>query len=611
MLDPAKNVCITGKNKNVFIFALQRLSNKKGPGGKQVNAPADIRANTTGAHIFCQALSRHGVEVIFGQSIPSALFLAAPEYGIQQVGYRTENAGAAMADAYARVSHKVPVVTGQNGPAATLLVAGLAEALKASIPIVAIVQDVHRKMTDKNAFQELDHLELFKGVSKWIKRVSEVDRIEDYIDMAFTAAASGRPGPAVIVAPIDLFDEAAMGSQQSRQSNLGHFPLDRIAPDPACIEEAADMIASANAPIIIAGGGVHVSGAHEALASLQETASLPVATTSMGKGAASERHPLTLGPVGYFMGTRSKTKFLRPMITEADVVVLVGNRTNQNGTDSWSLYPRNARFIQIDVDPEEIGRNYEADIRIVADARLGLSNLEQALQKRDLAKRHAAREDLKNKIAEGRRLHLEELERVVDWDKSPIRPERMMKELDQILQPEDVVVADASYSSVWVANFLTASKPGQRFVTPRGIAGLGWGLPYALGVKTALPESRVFGLVGDGGFAHVWSELETARRMGLNVTLIVLNNQILGYQKHAEKVIWGDHSDVVNFQPVDHAAIARACGVNGIRIERPEDFGPALKAAATDENTTVLDVVTDERAYPPVTLFEGNDRLSY
>lgn len=576
-----------------------------------MNSPAKGRTNTTGAHVFCDALKRHGVEVIFGQSIPSALFLAAPHYGIRQIGYRTENAGAAMADAYARVSHKVPVVTGQNGPAATLLVPGLAEALKASIPVVAIVQDVHRKMTDKNAFQELDHLELFKGVAKWIKRVSEADRIEDYIDMAFTAAASGRPGPAVLIAPIDMFDEAVSGGTANRQSSLGNFPLDRTAPDPDRVAAAADLIAAAKAPIVIAGGGAHVSGAHDALAALQEAAALPIATTAMGKGTVSETHPLSLGPVGYFMGTRGRSKFLRPLVTEADVVVLVGNRTNQNGTDSWSLYPKDARYIQIDVDPEEIGRNYEVDVRIVADARLGLTALTEALKARDLSKRMEGRAALETQIATGLQKHRDELQAVVDWDKAPVRPERMMRDLDAILRPEDIVVADASYSSIWVANFLTARSPGQRFVTPRGLAGLGWGLPFALGAKTARPGARVFGLVGDGGFAHVWSELETARRMGLNITLIVLNNQILGYQKHAEKVIWGDHSDVVNFQAVDHAAIARSCGLNGIRVETAEAFAPALAEAVAGNLATVIDVVTDERAYPPVTIFENSERLNY
>ncbi|MCO5063557.1 MAG: acetolactate synthase catalytic subunit [Rhizobiaceae bacterium] len=568
-------------------------------------------SNMTGAQVFAAALKRHGVEVIFGQSIPSALFLAAPDYGIRQIGYRTENAGAAMADAYARTSHKVPVVTGQNGPAATLLVAGLAEALKASIPVVAIVQDVHRKMTDRNAFQELDHLDLFKGVAKWIRRVSEAERIDDYIDMAFTAAASGRPGPAVLIAPIDMFDEPVARYEHPRQANLGSFPLDRSGPDPKAIEQAAELLASAKAPLVIAGGGVHVSDAADELAELQEVACLPVATTSMGKGAVSEEHPLSLGPVGYFMGTRARGKFLRPMVENADVVLLVGNRTNQNGTDSWSLYPRDARYIQIDIDPQEIGRNYEAEVRIVADARLALQALTEAMKTLDLSARKKARAGVEKTISEGIQAHRKEVARVVDMDKSPLRPERLMRDLNTILTPNDIVVADASYSSIWVANFLEARKAGQRFLTPRGLAGLGWGLPFALGAKAARPDARVVGLVGDGGFAHVWSELETSQRMGLPVTLIVLNNQILGYQKHAEKVIWGDHTDVCDFAAVDHAAIARACGLTGIRVDKPEEFLPALEKAMASRSTVVLDVITDERAFPPVTLFEDKERLDY
>ena len=573
--------------------------------------PTNVKVNTSGAHMFADALSRHGVRDIFGQSIPSALFLCAPQFGIRQIGYRTENAGAAMADAYARISGQVPVVTGQNGPAATLLVAGLAEAFKASIPIVAIVQDVHRKMTDRNAFQELDHLELFKGCAKWIRRISECERIDDYVDMAFTAAASGRPGPAVLIVPIDLFDEKAVRRETPRRANLGRFPLDRAGPDATVIAKAARLLATARRPLIIAGGGVHVSGACEALANLQETASLPVATTTMGKGAVSEKHPLSLGPVGYFMGTRGRCKFMCELVEGADVVLLIGNRTNQNGTDSWQLYPENARYIHIDIDPQEIGRNYEAELRIVADARLAIEALTEALTAADLSKRQTARSDVEKQIAKGLDAHVREVARVVDMDHSPVRPERMMRDLNGVLRADDIVAADASYSSIWVANFLEAQRPGQRILTPRGLAGLGWGLPYALGAKAARPASRVIGLVGDGGFAHVWSELETSRRMGLAITLIVLNNQILGYQKHAEKVIWGDHSDVVDFCPVDHAAIAGACGVEGVRVDEPGAFLPALERALAADITTVIDVITDEHAYPPVMIFENNVRLDH
>ncbi len=160
-----------------------------------------------GAHRLARALKRHGVQVLFGQSLPSALHLVIGPQGMRQIAYRQENAGAAMADGYARACQKVAVVTAQNGPAAALLAPGLAEALKASIPIVAIVQDVRRNQTDRNAFQELDHLDIFRGCAKWVRRVSEMSRIEDYVDMAFTAAASARPGPAVLLIPQDLLIE--------------------------------------------------------------------------------------------------------------------------------------------------------------------------------------------------------------------------------------------------------------------------------------------------------------------------------------------------------------------------------------------------------------------
>ncbi|WP_407520525.1 acetolactate synthase catalytic subunit [Methylobacterium oryzisoli] len=567
--------------------------------------------NMTGADVLASALQRHGVREVFGQSIPSALFLAAPSYGIRQVGYRTENAGAAMADAFARVSGRVGVVAAQNGPAATLLVPGLAEALKASIPVVAIVQDVNRRFTDKNAFQELDHFALFSGVAKWVRRIGDPGRIDDYVDMAFAAAASGRPGPAVLLVPLDVLDERAEidAVAPRRAASLGTYPLDRTVADPARIAEAAALIAGAERPLVIAGGGVHSSGASAELAALQALG-LPVGTTVMGKGAVDETHPLSLGVVGYFMAPRGRSAHLREVVTGADVVVLVGNRANQNGTDSWSLYPRDARYVHIDVDGAEIGRNYEA-LRLAGDAKLTLAALTEALQGSGLPGSQGNRAALEARIAAAREHHREDMARLVDLDAVPVRPERILAEIDAVLTPETIAVADASYASIWIANFLTARKAGQRFLTPRGIAGLGWGLPFALGAKVARPDAPVICVTGDGGFGHVWSELETARRMKLPVVLVVLNNQILGYQKHAELSLFGNFTDVCHFEAVDHAAIARACGCAGVRIERPGDLAEALRTALAADGVTVIDVVTDQRAYPPITSFEGKDALAY
>jgi acetolactate synthase I/II/III large subunit len=558
-----------------------------------------------GAYILARALQRHGVELMFGQSLPSALYLVAAELGIRQIGYRTENAGAAMADGYARVSHKVAVVTAQNGPAAALLAPGLAEALKASVPIVAVVQEVQRNQTDKNAFQELDLFDIFRGCSKWVRRVNEASRIEDYVDMAFVAAASGRPGPTVLLCPQDLLVEpAAIAGAPVRRAALGTYPLDRSVADPTRIEEAARLLAQAAKPLIVAGGGVHLSGAYEALARIQDAVGIPVATTSMGKGAVNERHPLSIGMIGYFMGTRGMAKHLRGLVDEADVILFVGDRTNQNGTDSWTLFPPGAQYIHIDVDGQEIGRNYEA-LRLVGDARLTLEHLARALMKEDLGRRREARSAIEHAIIGARRAFREEARAMMDSGAIPIRPERLMHELNKVLKADSVVVCDASYSPIWAANYLTAQRGGMRFLAGRGLAGLGWGLPAALGTKLAVGEREVFCIAGDGGFAHMWSELETARRMGIKVIVILLNNQMLAYQRHAEDIKYGDHTDACILSPVDHAAIARACGCEGEKIEKPAQFGPALQRAIDARVTTVLDVIIDPNAYPPITTFEG------
>jgi len=184
-----------------------------------------------------------------------------------------------------------------------------------------------------------------------------------------------------------------------------------------------------------------------------------------------------------------------------------------------------------------------------------------------------------------------------------------MTDLQTILTPESIVVTDASYVTVWVASYLTSLAPGMRFITPRGIAGLGWGLPLAMGAKVAKPDQPVFAFAGDGGFAHVWSELETCVRTGTHVVLTVLNNGVLGFQKDAEDTKFGRHTQACYFHPVDHAAVARACGARGVTVNRPEDYLPAVREALKTKVPTVIDVITDPQAYPPLTQFDGLDDL--
>ena len=562
------------------------------------------RSNATVAHRLAEAFARHGVELTFGQSLPSAFHLASPSAGIRQIVYRQENAGGSMADGYARISHKIGVVTAQNGPAATLLVAPLAEALKASVPVLALVQEVDRSNFDRNAFQELDHQKLFEPVAKWVRRIDRADRLDDYVDMAFTAAGSGRPGPAVLLVPADLLNEVAAVTAH-RRADLGRYPLDRCCADPAIVAEAARRLLAARSPLVVAGGGVHISDAAEELAALQRDAHLPVATTNMGKGAVSEDDPLTLGVIGSSMGLGSRTHAMRALVDEADVILFVGTRTNQNATDSWKLFPRGASFIHIDPDPMEIGRNYEA-LRLVGDAKLTLDALRRAMLAAGTDARLAGRVPLERKVAAGVAAWRSTVAAICARDGGPVRPERVMAEIEERLRPDDIVAADASYSSIWVANYLTARRPGQRFLLPRGLAGLGWGVPLAIGAKLARPDSRVICVVGDGGFGHSWAELETLQRLRSPITVILLNNGILGYQKHAEDVKFGDHTDAIDFAPVDHAAIARACGIDGVTVTRGEDVGAALDAALGSGRSTVIEVMTDPDAKPPISFYAGH-----
>lgn len=556
------------------------------------------------AHAIVDVLAHAGVTEIFGQSCPTALFLAAQQKGLNQIGYRTENAGAAMADGAARINRRVSVITAQNGPAAALLVAGLSEAMKASVPILAIVQEVPSTTADKNAFQELDHEKIFSGCTKWMRRIRVAERGAEYVVKAIRQATSGRPGPVVLTVSPDVLTQEVQPFLASMvpDHGFGMFPADRFIPTPGITREVAHKLLSAERPLIVAGGGVHHSDASDALARLQRKAGVPVATTNMGKGSVDESHPLSIGVIGNAMGTRSVGKYVLPYIQSADFVLFVGSRTNENGTAGWSLFPPTAEYAQIDIDHEEIGRNYPC-LRLPGDARATLEALCDHIEEDPDSHRESRTKQLEAVLAEARVQHAKELAPYADVDRVPMRPEQLMALLDAGFD-EATWVADASYSSIWLVQYLQSRSAGSRFITPRGIAGLGWGFPMAIGARLANPSTPVVCLTGDGGFAHCWAELETAKRHGVRLTIVVLNNGVLGFQLNAEESRFGTHTSVCHFGPIDHVAIARACGCDGARVENADDLRRALASAADSDVPFVIDAVVDPQAFPPLTAFE-------
>ncbi len=553
----------------------------------------------TVAGAIAKTLEKHGVELFVGQSLPSALHLAAEDTSIRQVHIRTENAGTAICDAYARLTRKVAVMTAQNGPAATLLVPGLAEAMKTGTPLLAIVQEVEPAFREKNAFQEFDHLNLFSSCTKWSAILDSPDRIYDLLNLALTHATTGKPGPVALMVPPSVLAAPApeMPKYVVARSN---YPLDRPSADKQQIKQAAKLLSEASRPLIVAGGGVHSSNATAEIAILQDRFSIPVGTTLMGKGAVAEHHPLSLGVIGYLLGKLARNFGVRPYVENADVVMFVGARNNQNGTDSWSLFGDNTKFIHIDIDGTEIGRNYES-IRLSGDAKSTLTDLIEALFQLDEAAGAKSRApDLEKIIPPLRDIG----DCIQPTASTALRPERMMEVINQNAPENTIVTADASYSSAWVCGFGEARTIGQRFITPRGLAGLGWGLPYMIGAKLAQPNATIIGLSGDGGFSHVWGELETAARYNLHMISIVLKNGVLGYQRDAEIVKFGKHTSAIPITDIDHAAIANAAGCVGISVETQAEFEDAFKRALTMTKPVVLDVRTDPSAFPTVTLLD-------
>ena len=383
--------------------------------------------------------------------------------------------------------------------------------------------------------------------------------------------------------------------------------MDRSGADPEKIKEAAELLASAKKPFIYAGGGVISSGAQEILRSIQQDCAIPVASSTMGKGSVDELHPLSMGPIGYYMGKRGAAKFMKPMIDEADVILLIGNRTNQNGTDSWSLLPKKAKYIHIDIDPMEIGRNYNTSTRIMADAKLALEALYNALKAEDLSIRESARPALEKAIAKAKEDHVKEASDAVDSTESPLRIEHFLSRLEKQLDDDHILVADASLSSVWIANYMTATK-NRKFVFPRGMAGLGWGLPMAMGAKVAQPNRKTFCLAGDGGFAHVWSELETCVRENINVVIAIINNQVLGYQKLGESALVGAYTNVCDLAAVDHTLVAKACGVKAIKVSDASEIDGAIKEAFAHNGPVLLDLMVSPDCVPPIPMMEPLDK---
>jgi acetolactate synthase I/II/III large subunit len=571
---------------------------------------ATSRDTRIASYLLAEYLERLGVDVIFGLcGHTNIAFLdALGRSRIRFVSTRHEQLAAHAADGYARASGKPGVLLTHLGPGLTNATTGVANAALDSIPMVVIAGDVPSYYCGRHPHQEVNlhqDADQFQIYRPFCKRVYRVDRVEDLprvVERAFHLAQSGRPGPVLVDVPMDLFS-ANLSVDAFRQVPA---PIARPSLDASTTKYIVQALAEAADPVLYVGGGVMSAQATAELAALAEALEVPVAHTLMGKGCLREDHPLLLGMTG-FWGTPIANEKCRT----ADLIVAVGTRLAEANSSSWdsrftfSIPP--TRLIHIDADAAEIGRNYPTELGVIADAKLALAALAAAARERP---RHE-RSRLRDEIARGRKSFAANWDHQWSSDQYPLRPERILSELRKAVPEDGYIVTDVGWNKNGVGQQFPITVPGT-FITPSGLATMGFGAAAVLGVKMAQPDRAAIALVGDGGFSTNPSVMTTAMEADLPVIWVVMDNCGFGTIAGLESMHYGWSFGCMfecRGKPyrVDYAAMARACGVGGVMIEAACDLGPALGEALASSTATLIQVPMENAPTPTPGYWNIND----
>lgn len=552
------------------------------------DAPNSAR-RMTGGQALAEMMHLSGVGPMFGmggfQLLP--FYEAVRALGLRHYLINDERCGAFAADAYARVTNRPGVCDATLGPGATNLVTGLIESTNAGIPQVVLIGDSNREHSWKNMTQEARQIEILRPAVKDLIRVEVVKRIPEHVRRAFAVATSGRPGPVVLDVPEDV----AHGEHDFDASDFWVDPgtlkaqARRMRPDGAELERAAALIAKAEKPLLLVGGGIHVSEAYDALLWLAESHGIPVAHTMSGKGAIACTHALSAGLFGRY------SRIANELVAASDALIVVGCKLGEIATKRFQLIPAGKPVIHIDITPEEIGRTTCTDVALAADARLALMDLATALGdgRAERARRKAWCDQVPVRMAQWRAGAADKLKST----ESPINIGRLIDELNGLMPDDAILVADGGFAAHWGGLLFDTKRAGRHFVADRGFASIGYGVPGSMGAQIGAGDRRVVGLTGDGGFNMTLGELETARRAGTPFVICVFNNAASGYVKALQHSMYGQgayqSSDLVE---MDYAAITRAMGCHGIRVEDPADLAGALQEGLANTSTpTVIDIV--------------------
>lgn len=543
----------------------------------------------TGGEAIARLLRAQGIGPMFGmggfQLLP--FYDAARRLGLTHSLINDERSGVFAADAYAKITQRVGVVDATLGPGATNLVTGLVEALNAGTPLVAVVGNSHRLHSWKNMTQESRQIEILRPAVKELIRVEMIERLPELVRRAFQVATSGRPGPVVLDIPEDIchatypFNSEELDVIQNYQS----APAMRMRPSQSSILEAVKMLEKSKSPLILAGGGIHISGATNTLENFAEKYGIPVAHTMTGKGAIACTNQLNAGLFGRY------DRIANNLIENSDCLLVIGCKLGEIATKRFTLPPNNIPLIHIEVMAEEIGRTLQPDVSLWGDARETIEELDLAMSndaKRQLDLRTNYCSHVAEKMEEWRksvapRLNSEEV---------PINMARLMNELNLILPRDAILVADGGFAAHWGGLLFDTKKAGRGFLPDRGFASIGYGLPGAMGASLA-EAGPVVSITGDGGFNMTLGELETARRMNLAFTIIVVNNAASGYVKALQHLMYGEGAyQSSDLAETNYASTAEALGCKGIRVEDPNEIRNAISKGLNNKDCpTVIDLV--------------------
>ena len=551
----------------------------------------------TGAVFLAEQLEAYGVTHVF--MVPAILRRTLVEIEmrtkIKRLHVHSEKSAVYMADGFARAAGR-PAICMAQVIGALNIAAGLREPFLANSPVIAFTGGRNPKTKFRHVYQEIDDDPAFEPVTKFNATIDDVERFPDMLEQAYRNAVSGCPGP------VHLQFQGNEGQIDLEEGNLEPITdmrFDSIPPfrpqaEKKDIERALDLLQQAERPVIVSGGGVKHSKAGPQLLKLAESLRIPVATSLNGKDTFLANHPLSAGVVGtYSRGSANR------VVSEADLICFIGSKTGGMTTHFWQVPPIGSNAIQIDIDPEAIGRNYTLKAAVQGDARSVLEVMISLMDPSTATLRDRWNQQVKEFVDSW----YAEYDHLLKSDATPIRPERLCNDLTRLLPDDSLVVVDTGHAGMWMGGMFDVTSTSQNYV--RSAGHLGWAFPAGLGAKCALPERPVVCFTGDAGFWYHIAEIETAVRWNINSITLVNNNSAGNQSKTGfDKAYGGTQTEqakeIWNFTKVNFANIANEIGALGIRVEKPGDFNSALDQALSANRPVIIDVVTDVDAIAPI-----------